>query len=75
MVVAAFGARHHVVIHYVVRTYFQHWPPHVFGTLASACFFSIGLRMFFQLLPLLFFEHFAPIVLLGQNSIVFSAAL
>ena len=72
MVVATFGGRHHVVSEGrpslcgpAIFQYSQHWPPHVFGTLASACSFSIGLRMLFQLLSLLFFPAFAPIVLLG----------
>ena len=56
MVAAAEGGRHHVVKG-------GRRPPHIMW---SGSIFSIGLRMFSQLLPPLFFQHFAPIVLLGR---------
>ena len=42
MVAAAEGGRHHVVIHYAVPQYFQHWPLHVFSALATSCFSGFG---------------------------------
>ena len=55
MVAGAFGARHHVVIHYVV-TY---------------CFLSFGLGMFYWLWPLMFYWLWPLHVLLALGLIYF----
>ena len=63
MAAAAFGGRHHVVIHYVVPQYFQHWPLLVFLALATYYIFSIG--------HLLYFQHWPPIILMAASFISF----
>ena len=69
MVAAAFGGRHHVVIHYVVRQYFGLWPPLYFG---------LWPLLYFGLWPLLYFGLLAPIVLRaswGQQKLLLWASL
>ena len=71
MVAAAFGGRHHVVIHYVVRQYFQHLP--------TPCFWDIGPFLVFSAFACACIFSFRPLLYFGasqgQQPIVLSASL
>ena len=58
MVAAAFGGRHHVVIHYVVTDCFcRVWPSHDFRLLASVVFRRWPGQCLFRLLVHIVFAH------------------
>ena len=59
MVAAAFGGRHHVVIHYVITFC-------LFGA-GPAMFFRLWPLLFFGLGPAMFFRLLAPVVFRGQR--------